>query len=81
MMKLSLTILATFISFFNLIKTLNSKNKAIQTMVGMLLTFWFLAGQTLETTESVSQRHQAQPHQRQGQQCSGVMKLLVSIKH
>ena len=50
-------------------------------MVGMLLTFWFLAGQTLETTESVSQRHQAQPHQRQGQQCSGVMKLLVSIKH
>ena len=48
-------------------------------MVGMLLTFWFLAGQTLETTESVSQRHQAQPHQRQGQQCSGVMKLLVSI--
>jgi len=49
----------------------------LQTMVGMLLTFWFLAGQTLETTESVSQRHQAQPHQRQGQQCSGVMKLLI----
>merc|ERR1712062_263844 len=25
----------------------------------------------------VSQRQQAQPHQRQGQQCSGVMKLLI----